>query len=147
MPQAGFQCLTSLVSSKKTSCAIVHGLYTLCLIHPCHPHTSHLSMTDFNSLLVAKKNFGLISYFTQLKSLSLHFPPPLHCFFVFVFLVQFLICKRQNMRSYHSLMCSPISLQRVARYYKGTGMLPCYATLCCAMLCMLNAVAIKKMQG
>jgi len=39
-------------------------------------------MTDFNSLLVAKKNFGLISCFTQLKSLSLHFYPPalLLCF-------------------------------------------------------------------
>lgn len=70
---------------------------------------------------------------TQFESLSLSFP--LHCFFVFVFLLEFLICKREKMCSYHSLMCCPISLQRVAHYYKGTGKQPCYATLCCATLC------------
>lgn len=52
------------------------------------------------------------------------------------------------MCSYHSLMCCPISLQRVACCYyiyvhREVAML-CYFTLCYAMLCMLNVVAIMK---
>lgn len=60
---------------------------------------------------------------------------PLHRFFVFVFLLEFLICKREKMRSYHSLTHRPVSSQRVVRYHKGTGRRPCYATLRCATIC------------
>lgn len=108
---------------------ILYALFTLAIL------TRLISPWQISTLyLLPKKTLG---WYHVLHSLSHYLCIffPLHCFFVFVFLLQFLICKREKMRSYHSLMCSPISLQWVAHYYKGTGTLPSYATLCCAMLC------------
>lgn len=60
------------------------------------------------------------------------------CLF-FVFLLEFLICKREKMRSYHSLMRGHHSLcSGWYAFYKGTAAMQCYVMLCYAMLCMLN---------
>jgi len=102
--------------------------------------------------------FGLISRFSQLELLwrpPTPTPPPNtpHRLFVFVFLLEFLICKTEKTRSYHSFVCCPDSLQRVAQ---GGGRatprraalhhaVPRYAVLWYAVLCMLNMVVIMKM--
>lgn len=107
---------------------ILYALVTLLILtRLISPH----QISTLYLLPKKKKTFGLISCFTQLESLSLLFP--LHRFFVFVFLLEFLICKRERTCSYHSWMCCPISLQRVVRYYKGTGREA-------ATLCYANAV-------
>lgn len=120
---------------QKTSCAIVHGLYTLCLIHSHHPHTSH----NLNSLLVAKKNKKTLWVdITQLESLSLLFP--LHRFFLFfVFFLSFYLNSwyaRGRKRVVIILWCAAPSL--CSGYYKGTGreagrVMLCYAVLRYAM--------------
>lgn len=100
---------------------------------------SHFSTTDLNSLLVAKKKKKMkkpfwvdIMFHSAWVVIS---ASPLRRFFVFVFLLEFLICKREKMRSYHSLTRRPVSSRRVVRYHKGTGRRPCYATLRCATIC------------
>lgn len=77
--QSSMSCLgrgsaSNLLCCQRTSCAILHGLYTLCLIHSPHPITCHISSPDLNTLLVAKKKRKpLISYFS--RSLSRYLCP------------------------------------------------------------------------
>lgn len=128
-------CLTSLVSSENLMCHRPWPIYFMPYSLSSSSQLSHLSTCCQKK----KKTFGLISH-------SLISAFPLHCFFVFVFLLEFLICKREKMRSYHSLMCCPTSLcsgWRAIIRAQGGG----HAMLCYAMLCMLNVVAIMKMQG
>lgn len=109
---------------------ILYALFTLLilthLISPQQISTLYLLPKKKNNLWV---DIMLHTAWVPISAFSLH------CFSVFVFLLEFLICKREKMRSYHSLMCRPISSQRVVHYYKGTGRWPCYAMLCCATLC------------
>lgn len=122
---------------------ILYALFTLLIL------TRLISPHQISTCCQKKENPpGWYRVSHSLSRYLCFFPPCITSLF-FVFLLEFLICKREKMRSCHSLMRCSISLQRVARYYKGTGRRPCYAALrcavLCAMLCMLNVVAIMKM--
>lgn len=92
---------------------ILYALFTLVIL------------TTLTTLYLLPKKKNLWVDITQLD-LSFF---PLHCFFVFVFLLEFLICKREKIFD----VLPHVSLQQVARYYKGTRRRPCYAVLRYAM--------------
>lgn len=110
--------------------------YTLCLIHAHHPHTI--------STCCQKKPLGWY-HTAQVAISAFTFSPP-HAS-LSLFLSFYLNSWYARGRIVIILWCAaPALLQRVARYNKGTGRRPCYAVLR-SMLCMLNVVAIMKMQG
>lgn len=115
----------------------------VCLIHPVIP--THISSPPWriSTLYLLPKILWVSNIMCHTawvfffhffwKTLS---PTP-HCFFVFVCLSTWILDMQEGERacSYHSLMYIPVSVQLVARYFKGRAGRPCYAVLCYAMLC------------
>lgn len=141
--RGGVRCLNSLVSSENLMC---HHPCPVCFM-PYSPssssHASSLSPQIINLYLLpknAKTCRVVVMFHTSLL------PPAHHVFVDLIFLLEFSICKRVKVCSHHSLMHSH---QRVVRFYKGTVRRPSdatshCATLCYAMLCTLNAVAVTS---
>lgn len=111
-------CLTSLVSSENLMCHRPWPIYFM-----PYSLSSSSQLSQLSTCCQKKKNLWV-----DITQLDLSFFP-LHCFFVFVFLLEFLICKREKIFD----VLPHVSLQQVARYYKGTGRRPCYAVLRYAM--------------